>query len=45
MMFHGASSSINENDDHRDKLLRFLYDRHQAAKGITAIPLGIQDLR
>src|SRR5205814_7234244 len=27
------------------KILRFLYDRHQAAKGITAIPIGISDLR
>jgi hypothetical protein len=36
---------MNPNDDHRDKILRFLYDRHQTAKGITAIPIGIQDLR
>src|SRR5713226_3876486 len=36
---------MNLNDDRRDKLLRFLYERHQAAKGITAIPIGIQDLR
>src|SRR5207244_6908967 len=42
---HQASSSMNQNDDHRDKILRFLYDRHQKAKGITAIPIGIQDLR
>src|SRR5262249_26150694 len=38
-------SSMNRNDDRRDKILRFLYDRHQAAKGITAIPIGILDLR
>jgi hypothetical protein len=36
---------MNPNDDRRDKLLRFLYNRHQGAKGITAIPIGIQDLR
>jgi hypothetical protein len=35
---------MNVNDDHRDKILRFLYNRHQAAKGITAIPIGIQEL-
>jgi hypothetical protein len=36
---------MNPNDDRRDKILRFLYDRHQTAKGITAIPIGVQDLR
>jgi hypothetical protein len=36
---------MNASDDRRDKILRFLYDRHQTAKGITAIPIGIQDLR
>src|SRR5438874_2706021 len=36
---------MNPNDDRRDKILRFLYERHQAAKGITAIPIGILDLR
>lgn len=36
---------MNPNDDRRDKILRFLYDRHQTATGITAIPIGIQDLR
>jgi hypothetical protein len=36
---------MNVNDDCRDKLLRFLYERHQTAQGITAIPIGIQDLR
>jgi len=40
-----VSSSMNLNDDRRDKILRFLYDRHQTAKGITAIPIGIQELR
>jgi hypothetical protein len=36
---------MNLNDDRRDKILRFLYERHQTAKGITAIPIGILDLR
>jgi hypothetical protein len=36
---------MNVNDSHRDNILRFLYERHQTAKGITAIPIGIQDLR
>src|SRR5438477_12190806 len=36
---------MNPNDDRRDKILRYLYERHQTAKGITAIPIGIQDLR
>jgi hypothetical protein len=36
---------MNPNDNHRDEILRFLYDRHQTARGITAIPIGIQDLR
>ncbi len=36
---------MNPNDDCRNQILRFLYDRHQTAKGITAIPIGIQELR
>src|SRR6516225_1403526 len=36
---------MNPNDDRRDRILRFLYDRHQTARGITAIPIGIQELR
>jgi hypothetical protein len=36
---------MNPNDDRRDKILRFLYGRHQASRGITAIPIGILDLR
>jgi len=36
---------MNPNDEHRDSILRFLYNRHATAKGITAIPIGIQDLR
>jgi hypothetical protein len=36
---------MNPNDDRRDSILRFLYDRHPSAEGITAIPIGIQYLR
>ena len=36
---------MNPNDDRRNKILRFLYEWHQTAKGITAIPIGIQELR
>jgi hypothetical protein len=36
---------MNPNDDRRDRILRFLYNRHQNARGITAIPIGIQELR
>jgi len=36
---------MNQNDDRRDNVLRFLYHRHLTALGITTIPIGIQDLR
>jgi hypothetical protein len=36
---------MNPNDERRDQILRFLYGRHQTARGITAIPIGIQELR
>lgn len=36
---------MNRNDEYRDKILRFLYERHGSAKGITAIPIGILELR
>jgi hypothetical protein len=36
---------MNGNDERRDKILRFLYDRHRLARGITAIPIGIMELR
>jgi hypothetical protein len=36
---------MNPDDDVRDKLLRFLYERHKTAKGITKIPIGIRDLQ
>jgi len=36
---------MNPNDSRRNNILRFLYQRHQSAKGISAIPIGILDLR
>jgi predicted transcriptional regulator len=36
---------MNPADDIRDKMLRFLYERHKTAKGITKIPIGIRDLQ
>lgn len=36
---------MNPDDDIRDKLLRFLYERHKTTKGITKIPIGIRDLQ
>ena len=36
---------MNPDDDVRDKILRFLYDRHKTTKGITKISIGIRDLQ
>ncbi len=36
---------MNADDEIRDKLLRFLYERHKTTKGITKIPIGIRDLQ
>jgi hypothetical protein len=36
---------MNPDDDHRDRILRFLYGRHKTTRGITKIPIGIQDLQ
>lgn len=36
---------MNANDEMRDKILRFLYERHKTTKGITKIPIGIRDLQ
>ena len=35
----------NPNDQRRDELLRFLYQRHKHARGIAKIPIGIRDLQ
>ena len=43
--YNQVSLSMNPNDDRRDKILRFLYDRYQTSRGITSIPIGIMDLR
>jgi hypothetical protein len=36
---------MNPDDDRRDKILRFLYDRHKTTRGINKIPVGIRDLQ
>jgi hypothetical protein len=33
------------HDEHRDRILRFLYERHTAARGPAKIPIGIRDLQ
>lgn len=37
--------ALNPNDDKRDKILRFLYERHKHSRGIAKIPIGIRDLK
>lgn len=37
--------ALNPNDDKRDKILRFLYERHKKSRGIAKIPIGIRDLQ
>src|SRR5438445_341606 len=41
----GLGKVMNPDDDIRDKLLRFLHERHRTTKGITKIPIGIRDLQ
>lgn len=36
---------MNADDERRDRILRFLYERHKAARGINKIPIGIRDLQ
>ncbi len=36
---------MNPEDDKRDAILRFLYDRHKTTRGIAKIPIGIRDLQ
>jgi hypothetical protein len=36
---------MNADDDARDKIVRFLYERHKTTRGITKIPIGIRDLQ
>jgi len=35
---------MNPDDERRDKILRFLYQRHKTTRGINKIPIGIRDL-
>ena len=35
----------NPNDEKRDHILRFLYERHQRTRGIQKIPIGIRELQ
>lgn len=37
--------ALNSNDVKRDKILRFLYERHKQSRGIAKIPIGIRDLQ
>jgi hypothetical protein len=36
---------MTPDDDRRDKILRFLYQRHKTTRGINKIPIGIRDLQ
>jgi len=36
---------MNAEDQKRDALLRFLYERHKTSRGIAKIPIGIRDLQ
>lgn len=36
---------MNPEDEKRDAILRFLYDRHKTTRGIAKIPIGIRDLQ
>lgn len=36
---------MNPEDQKRDAILRFLYERHNSARGVSRIPIGIRDLQ
>jgi hypothetical protein len=36
---------MNPEDQKRDAILRFLYERHKSSRGIAKIPIGIRDLQ
>lgn len=36
---------MNPDDVKRDKILRYLYERHKSSRGVSAIPIGIRDLQ
>jgi len=35
---------MNADDERRDQILRFLYERHRSSRGPAKIPIGIRDL-
>src|SRR5437764_9829863 len=37
--------AVNPDDEKRDHILRFLYERHKTTRGIQKIPIGIRDLQ
>jgi len=36
---------MNPQDEKRDQIIRFLYERHKTTRGIRKIPVGIRDLQ
>jgi DNA-binding MarR family transcriptional regulator len=40
-----AVLAMNPVDDIRDKILRFLYERHKNSRSINKLPIGIQELQ
>jgi len=36
---------MTPQDEKRDQILRFLYQRHKNTRGINKIPIGIRDLQ
>lgn len=36
---------LNTDDERRDAIVRFLYERHKTTRGINKIPIGIRDLQ
>lgn len=36
---------MNRDDEKRDQIIRFLYERHKTTRGIQKIPIGIRDLQ
>ena len=36
---------MNKEDQKRDAILRFLYEKHKTSRGVAKIPIGIRDLQ
>src|ERR1700722_20581479 len=36
---------MNADDEIRDQIIRFLYERHKSSKSIAKLPIGIRDLQ